>query len=93
MTLTAQQTAIVLAPTDEQGYPCAPEVTVWIDYICSVDASYGEDADGRQGAVRVEYEILDCYIEAEDAQRLSLEQIEAVLDEARMVFGQRQKHF
>ncbi|HJS81422.1 MAG TPA: hypothetical protein VJ742_01160 [Nitrososphaera sp.] len=91
--LTCCQMNIILAPVDEDGHPCAPEVTVWIDYVKDVDRSYGEDADGRQGIPVVQYDILDSYVDAADLKRLTEQQAISVLEDAEIVFRQRAKHF
>lgn len=92
MTITASSTCVPVTLTDEQGYPTGKEVSVFIDYVMSVEA-YGEDADGNRGIHLVEYDILGTCIDARDLKTLTVAQVEWVIEEACKIFYQRSKHF
>ena len=76
---------------DAEGYELGRTVPVFVDYITTVDRAYGEDADGRQGEIRFDREILDVYIEAAHVKTLTSEQAEQVLDEALEQFANRRR--
>ena len=91
--MLASQTIINVHVTDDEGYLIGHVVPVLIDYLVDIIRDYGADADGTRGLMRTEYDILDATIDPKDWAGLSLAQISWVLDEARTIFHQRDKHY
>jgi|GEM_PF-7039481 hypothetical protein len=91
MTMTNTQT-IIYIDDNPQGEFLARPVPVIIDYVQSVDGSYGEDADGHRGGLLVEYDILDAFIQAEDLKRITPEQATWSIENATIIFESSRKH-
>lgn len=93
MTMTTSSTCIIVDLTDTEGYPTGKSVPVELNYIVSVDHSYGEDADGQQSTTLVEYDILDMRIELRELLKLNSTEVEQAMTEAQEIFYHRQKHW
>ena len=93
MTMTASSTVIMVDLKDAEGYPTGRSVPVQLDYVVTVEQAYGEDADGRQGMPRVEYAVLDQFIDLADLVTLNSMEVEQALAEAAAIFHQRPKHW
>lgn len=83
---------IIYIDTDRAGGDLAQEIPVVIDYLQTVDADYGSDADGHRGSLLVEYEILDAYIEAEHLKSMTPDLAEWAIENARYIFTHSSKH-
>lgn len=90
---TQEETAFLVNVLDRDGYETGRAVLVYLTYEMDVDASYGADADGNRGETRVEYEVLDCYVDKGDQNTLLAEEERQVLADARANFMRRDKHF
>ena len=93
MTMTASSTVIMVDLKDAEGYPTGRSVPVQLDYVVTVEQAYGADADGRQGMPRVEYAVLDQFIDLADLVTLNSMEVEQALAEATAIFHQRPKHW
>lgn len=70
---------------DYTGEPCV--IPVELTYLVERDNDYGADADGRRGGRREEVYILDQAIDNRYLMRMSVGQIEYVLDRAITTVG------
>ena len=74
--------------TNAAGEATGLTVPVVVEYVL-IPYEYGTDADGRQGEMRYEREILDAWINPQQFLPLNMAQIEQVLLEARTQFAER----
>ena len=91
--ITAHQTCMTIPIEDEYGTRNGKNALVFLDYITDVDKSYGEDADGHRGALLVEYEVLDAYIDAHDLKQLTEDEARYAIYCAQERFHNAKKHF
>ena len=85
------QTAILVAVLDAEGYETGRAVYVHIDFAKHVDAQYGADADGRRGVLRVEYEPVEVFLDHRDLKTLTRAEVEQVRRDARASFDSAEK--
>ena len=79
--MTTHRTVIDIRLENDAG-DVLQMVPVELTYLVEVDHSYGSDADGRRGVRTEEVYILDQAIAPRYLMKLSVDQIEYVLDRA-----------
>ena len=72
--------------TDAEGYETGRTVTVILDVVVDVDASYGADAYGHRGQLSVETYVIDETIDYEDLMTMDSGQVERALKDAKIKF-------
>lgn len=90
---TIDSTVFPVHLEDDYGARLCPNVDVCIEYVQEVEFDYGADADGNRGTTLVSYEILDCYLAEGELNKLTIEQVGQVIEEAKRIFHDHPKHF
>lgn len=88
---TTEQTAILVDLLDADGCPTGREVLVHVEYTCTVDDHYGEDADGHRGVRSVEYEVLHTFLDPDDLKTVNAREAEQALKDAGAIFNNRRE--
>ena len=88
MRSTTDHTTIWADLLDADGYETGRQIPVLIMFATVVDGSYGEDADGNRGVLKVTIEILSSEIYPSYQATLTPEEQKKVIREAEVVFDQ-----
>jgi hypothetical protein len=84
-------TTIIVDLTNEHGETIGRSIPVTVEYMVCVDEHYGADADGNQGTLLIEREIIDKSIDVPNLMTMDSGQVERALADVEAIFYERSR--